>query len=347
LCWIKDVDLLKAPLSGSEDSKEPSPAKPAGPPKPVTLKAFDPKTDKPLTQKGVTVEEGGWRVEYSRNHTDYPNDYSTDIPLFELSDLAAESGQVIYRAKVKTKAPDDSYFWGSLALGDRDPFNEPRSAFTFDKKKGFAEWTPLEARYPVQYFRQMVRPAVPVNLHVVDAGTVWIKDIEILHLPDPPGEKPLRKPGETVIKSFTYKDKTISTDFTEEYSDGRSFRNQTALSGRTFRLYELTDPDTEVRSKSGEKSRLIFRARMRSAELAGAYLQIRARYPNEDKEDITAKPPVIVEGNTNWATYEVEIFLRPDKPPDLLRLNLELLVSPQPSRKEQVWIKDMELLKAP
>jgi serine/threonine protein kinase len=333
LCWIKDVDLLKASLSSAEDGKPPT--KPPSPSKPVTLKTFDPRTDKPLTEN-VKIEEGAWRIDKFRDGN------PADIEFFAVREAVPETGLILFRAKIKSKLKNESFsFDGRLMLGTTD--SKEFGYDSTDTQPWFwrenSDWVTLEARYPAYVFHQADPPVIPANLRLAGVGTLWIKDIELVHIPPaqaPKIEPPLRKKDEVVVKSFTYKDKPITKDFVNETLDGWRF---TTSNEHSFRLFELIDPDLEG-------CRLIFRARMRSSLLTGAHLEIRARFPKEPTEVVTPKPPVIVEGNTNWATYEVELVLPAKRRPDLLRLNLDILGTTVPDTN-RVWIKDMELLKAP
>jgi hypothetical protein len=64
--------------------------KPAGPPQ--TLRSFG-ASDKPITESGLAVDEGAWRVEARENQT---------VRLFEVSDLDLEKCLLTYRARLKT-----------------------------------------------------------------------------------------------------------------------------------------------------------------------------------------------------------------------------------------------------
>jgi serine/threonine protein kinase len=347
--WVKDVELLHVPPP------------PRYPPRvkadEVLIKSFS-SADKPIAKDYMYSGPDGWRF---WTHCD-----ETSFPLFEVSNPKAEACRLVFRAKMKSSKLLGARLEMQCRLADGIVVTSQPPALV---AKGNTEWASYDVVLSVPPGE---RPdLIRLNLKLLGAGTrggntiwaddwhdswCWIKDVDLLKAPlsaseggkepaptstdvAPPAqtpEPPLRKKDEVVVKSFTYKDKPITTDFVNETLDGWRFW---AYDPRSYRLFELIDPDLEG-------CRLIFRARLRSSELSGAFLQIRARFPNEPNEVVTPKPPVIVEGNTNWATYEVEMVLPPKRRPGLLRLNLESL-GVKGGDKNRVWIKDMELLKAP
>jgi hypothetical protein len=100
-------------------------------------------------------------------------------------------------------------------------------------------------------------------------------------------------------------------------------------------LFEVADPGVE-------EAVLLYRARMRSDAVGKAYLERWVRVPGRGEffSRGLAQPR---EGTTGWASYEIPFFLNePGVRPDLVKLNLAF-----ERGGGTVWIKDVELLRAP
>jgi hypothetical protein len=86
---------------------------------------------------------------------------------------------------------------------------------------------------------------------------------------------------------------------------------------------------------------VIYRARLKSEAVDGqAYLEMWCRFPGKGEffSRGLANP---LSGSNNWASYETPFFLKKGETPDLIKLNLVV------KGTGKVWIKDVELLKAP
>ena len=103
---------------------------------------------------------------------------------------------------------------------------------------------------------------------------------------------------------------------------------------RTLHLFEIPNP-------SIEQCLLVYRARIRSENLANkAYLEMWCRFPGQG-EFFSRGLNQTVHGTTGWATYETPFYLKKGQRPDLLKLNLVL------EGAGTMWIKDVELLQTP
>jgi hypothetical protein len=106
-----------------------------------------------------------------------------------------------------------------------------------------------------------------------------------------------------------------------------------------------------VRNPEIESCKLIYRLRMRSVEASEAYPRLVVRYPGDGAKDTVGKYFTAARGDTNWTVYEVSLDVLPGERPTVIELSLFMESNAWPSTgkkpKNQVWIKDIELLKAP
>jgi serine/threonine-protein kinase len=309
---FKDMVLVKAPLRSS--AKDTARA-------PVKLKSFMPGTDTPL-DKPDKVEVNAWRFDHSRANT----------RLFELREGLPEGGEFIYRAKLKTRT-DRADFIVALMLGDDFPATFKSAEVVEPQVKGQKpEWSEYEARYPVHGLIAADPTTIRMNLRLLGAGTVWIKDIELWHVPPEP---PLRRPGEVLFKRFGPRDKPISNDYRIYPTDGWQYEVKTP--DRLIRLYELQNPEVQ-------NCRLVFRARMQTIGALPSRLKIICRLPRATPREYVCE--TTVEGDTQWTNYEVSLPLQPGEKPDVIELAVQAkgrIVD----HRYQFAIKDIELLKAP
>jgi hypothetical protein len=141
--------------------------KPAGPPQ--TLRSFGP-SDKPIAESGLAVDEGAWRVEARANQT---------VRLFEVDELDLEKCLLTYRARLKAAdLQGRAYLEMWCRLPGRGEFF---SKGLQDVVTGTTDWGSYEVPFRLA---QGQRPdLVKLNVAVEGAGTVWIKDVELLQTP--------------------------------------------------------------------------------------------------------------------------------------------------------------------
>ena len=133
------------------------------------------------------------------------------------------------------------------------------------------------------------------------------------------------------LKKFSTSDPVISNDLKVE--EGNSWVAEPAKP-QTLRLFEVPDPGVD-------QCMLIYRAKLKTEGLEGqAYLEMWCRFPGKG-EFFSRGLENPVTGSNNWASYETPFFLKKGEKPDLLKLNLVV------KGTGKVWIKDVEVLKAP
>ena len=174
-------------------------------------------------------------------------------------------------------------------------------------------------------------------LHESADGTLWVKDLELRHLPET-SATPYRGEGEKVVRSFTFKDRPITQDSLFDSAHGWRY---SVLEPTTVRLFELRDPQVE-------EGRLIFRCRMKSKDAAGVSPSLRIRYPDGVEVRQAKSQPNVAEGTTDWVTYAVSHALRKELRPERVSLEVEMRGRPKDRPfGNEIWIKDVELLQAP
>ena len=125
--------------------------------------------------------------------------------------------------------------------------------------------------------------------------------------------------------------KTLTQDGVTKDGDGWRI---VAEEPRTVRLFEIPDPNVE-------DCTVIFRASMKSENVKGrAYLEMWCRFPGQG-EFFSKDFPHLLQGTTDWSSFETPFYLKKGERPDLIKLNLVI------EGKGTVWIKDLKLLRAP
>lgn len=140
------------------------PPEPAGPAQRIRL--FGP-ADRPITRDGVTVDQGGWRIESREKRT---------VQLFEVADPGAEQCILTYRVQMKTENVQGGAY---LEMWCRFPGRgEFFSRGLHHKVKGTTGWASYENPF---FLKKGQRPdLLKLNLAVEGPGSVWLKDVEVL-----------------------------------------------------------------------------------------------------------------------------------------------------------------------
>jgi uncharacterized protein (TIGR03067 family) len=279
---------------------------------------------KPITRDGVTADEGGWRIEARGERV--VRIYETQPPL--------EDSVVIFRARMKSAGLKGKAY---LEMWCRLPGSgESFSRGVMDPLAGTTDWRSYEIPFVLQ---KDERPDLfKLNVHLEGAGTVWIKDVALLTKPLPPG---LKRPSALgpggkadTVQAFGPSDKPVTTEGVT--ADQGGWRIE-AKEGRGVNLFEVKDPGVEG-------CLLIYRARMKSSGVQGkAYLEMWCHLPGdpEDSESFSRGLDVPVSGTTDWASYETPFLLEKGEKPDRVKLAVRI------EGKGTVWIRDVELLRAP
>jgi hypothetical protein len=118
----------------------------------------------------VTPEQNGWRIDSREART---------VRLFEVADPGAEECVVTYRAQMKTENVQGRAYlemWCQLP-GGGDYFSKG----FHHAVKGTNEWASYETPF---FLKKGQRPdLIKLNMVVEGAGTVWLKEIELLQTP--------------------------------------------------------------------------------------------------------------------------------------------------------------------
>jgi hypothetical protein len=139
------------------------------------------------------------------------------------------------------------------------------------------------------------------------------------------------KPKVQTLKTFNPPDRTISSELTVAEDKTWLANSQKA---QTVRLFEVAEPKVEA-------CLLTYRAKLKTEGLTEpAYLEMWCRFPGKG-EFFSRGLDNVVTGSNDWASFETPFFLKKGEMPDLVKLNLII------KGTGKVWIKDVELLKAP
>jgi hypothetical protein len=138
---------------------------------------------------------------------------------------------------------------------------------------------------------------------------------------------PLDSLDEIITKSGVTLDPDVTTD-------GRGSIKINASEPATVRI-------AEIEGLSVENARLIYRARLRSAELRGqAYLEMWCVFPGRGEYFSRALQSPLV-GTNDWVSQETPFFLQEGERPNRVKLNLVV------NGQGTVWLDEVVLAKAP
>jgi predicted Ser/Thr protein kinase len=136
---------------------------------------------------------------------------------------------------------------------------------------------------------------------------------------------------ETTIKKFSPADKTISGNLAKDQGGWRIDAKKGET--RTVHLFEVPDPGVE-------NCLVYFRLKMKTRLQGEAYQVMWCRLPGKG-EFFSKGLDQKVFGNTLWTTCQIPFRLEKGQRPD--RIKLDLVVS----GPGQVWVKDVEVVRAP
>jgi hypothetical protein len=143
----------------------------------------------------------------------------------------------------------------------------------------------------------------------------------------------------TTLKTFTTAEPTITKDVVV---DGGAWL-AVCTKAQTYRLFEVPEPGVE-------ECTVLYRAKLKTEGLTGkAYLEMWCRLPSRG-EFFSKGLNQPVTGSNDWVSCEIPFHLKKGEKPDLIRLNLAVVATGFIFKKAvagKVWIKDVELLKAP
>ena len=138
---------------------------------PKLVRAFS-ASDKPITESGVTADDGGWKIERQA---------PGPVPLFEVPNPGVEYTTLTYRARLKAGDVTGKAY---LEMWVRVPGRGEFFSRGLDHPvTGTSDWVSLEI--PFFLSERGLKPDL-VKLNVAfegGGGTVWIKDVQLLHTP--------------------------------------------------------------------------------------------------------------------------------------------------------------------
>ena|GEM_PF-1097905 len=196
---------------------------------------------------------------------------------------------------------------------------------------GITDWSAYETPF---FLNRGEKPdLIRLNLVIEGKGTVWMKDVEVLRLPAADAKIDAGKDGR--IKAFDPKKDSTRTQDRIVADEGGWRIDQGANETRTLHLFEVLDPGVD-------NCLVFYRLKMKTRlEKEGeAYQVMWCRFPGKGpffSKGLDRK----VTGNTDWTTLAIPFRLEKGQRPDLITLDL-VVTGPG-----QVWIKDVELVRAP
>src|SRR6266508_3243249 len=140
---------------------------PAGPPEILRGYAI---SDAPLTRDGATLDSDGWRIEF---------DEERSLRLFEVSEPGVDRCILTYRAQLRTQGAQGRVYlemWCRLP-GRGEFFSKGLNQAV----KGTTDCSPHETPFFLKAGQQP--DLIKLNVVSEGAGTVWIKDVELLRTP--------------------------------------------------------------------------------------------------------------------------------------------------------------------
>jgi len=142
-------------------------SEPTGPPE--TMRTFG-LSDRTIVESGVSVDDDAWRIEVGEPGS---------VALFEVVDPAVERCILTYRAELRTNDVEGGAY---LEMWCRLPGQGEFFSKGLDHKaKGTTGWSLYEVPF---HLKQGQRPdLIRLNLALEGAGTVWMRNIELLRTP--------------------------------------------------------------------------------------------------------------------------------------------------------------------
>lgn len=140
---------------------------PAGPPE--TIRTFGP-SDRPITESGLSPDEGGWRIDAHE---------AGSVALFEVAGPGIERCLLTYGAELRTVDVEGGAY---LEMWCRFPGRgEFFSKGLQQKAKGTTGWSSYEVPF---YLKARERPdLIRLNVAFEGPGTLWLRNVELLQTP--------------------------------------------------------------------------------------------------------------------------------------------------------------------
>src|SRR5262249_10106011 len=133
---------------------------------------------KPITTeidgRKVTTDKDGWRIENSGSFGASESTSSPRVRLFETPKAESAGYKDTFRAKVRS----EKIGWARFCLRDRDKFDAPGFFESGNRIEGSTNWTDYE--FSCVFLLDETPKGLEVQLTMGSAGTVWIKDFELV-----------------------------------------------------------------------------------------------------------------------------------------------------------------------
>ena len=127
-------------------------------------------SDRTILESGVSVDDDTWRIEVREPGS---------LPLFEVAEPAVDRCVLTYRAELRTSEVEGGAY---LEMWCRLPGKGEFFSKDLDHKaKGTTGWSSYEVPF---YLKEGQRPGlIRLNLVLEGAGTVWMRNVELLQTP--------------------------------------------------------------------------------------------------------------------------------------------------------------------
>jgi tRNA A-37 threonylcarbamoyl transferase component Bud32 len=349
--WIKDLEVVTTPLPGSVPAPSPVPASNPPSAKETLLKKFDPKTDQPfqteIDDRHVSIEGDAWRIEAKKAPPSGPGFqvFARDIRLFELPKQNVERSKIVLRFKMRSEKVTVHSRVGISVGGQPDWRGGPEFDATVI---GTTNWKD----YALYVWSKDSGPKdIAVLVNIGGTGTIWLKEMELVRIPDqdtPAPSAPKKEPvKESILKKFDPKtDKPLTTS-----AFGRKVTEKDGgWQVEPLVIQEATDIQKvqrlelfELRRPSAAACRVTLRAQVKteqSGQTTG-FTEIAALELEAGPVGAVAKIGPVRRGVTNWQAYEVSIDWLRTTDPETLKINALI------ENGAKMLIKDLEIVTTP
>jgi hypothetical protein len=131
------------------------------------VREFTPAIDKPLARDGVTADQGGWRIETGGE---------TTLPFFELTGLDLHDGNIVYRGEMKAGDLEGAAYLFLQCYRDGNMLTAKNISPGLEAP---SDWANFEVSFQPREGQHVDR--IKLSVVVTGKGTVWIKDIRVMH----------------------------------------------------------------------------------------------------------------------------------------------------------------------
>jgi hypothetical protein len=134
---------------------------------PRVVREFAPAIDKPLARDSVTADQDGWRIETGGE---------TTLPFFELTGLDLHDGNIVYRGEMKAGDLEGAAYLFLQCYQDGNMLTAKNISPGLEAP---SDWARFEVSFQPREGQHVDR--IKLSVVVTGKGTVWIKDIRVMH----------------------------------------------------------------------------------------------------------------------------------------------------------------------